>query len=171
MCARTRTSTTSNNDRSALLWCGEQHRSDHDSRDVVPEVESQRQDRKRDCLESRRCGHHSGRRAKCPCGLGGRPLARHRSSATAKASWTASSATSMSPKRRASTATAHPYSLRNIRSISLAATLGVSVLNPRLHLARASPRWEEWWPARASNPTRAPRPGRLPDDGETAAGP
>ena len=43
-----------------------------------------------------------------PPGLGGTPVAGHRSTATAKASWTASSARSISPKRRTRVATARP---------------------------------------------------------------
>ncbi len=57
-----------------------------------------------------------------PAGLGGRPSRGQRSSAAAKASWTASSATSMSPKTRTRTATARPYSCRKTRSISSAVT-------------------------------------------------
>ena len=45
-----------------------------------------------------------------PPGFGGRPDAGHRSLATTKASWTASSAMSMSPKRRTSVATQRPDS-------------------------------------------------------------
>src|SRR5262245_53437018 len=52
-----------------------------------------------------------------PAGLGGTPVEGHRCTATAKASWTASSARSMSPKCRTRTATARPYSSRNTRSI------------------------------------------------------
>src|SRR3984893_1421869 len=53
-----------------------------------------------------------------PAGLGGTPMDGQRCTATAKASWTASSARSMSPKTRRSTATARPYCSRNICSIS-----------------------------------------------------
>src|SRR5690349_10464810 len=53
-----------------------------------------------------------------PAGLGGRPLSGQRLTASAKASWTASSAASMSPKTRTRTATARPYSARKTRSIS-----------------------------------------------------
>src|SRR5450631_243682 len=53
-----------------------------------------------------------------PAGLGGAPAAGHRSSAVVNASWTASSATSISPKMRTRTATARPYSSRNTRSMS-----------------------------------------------------
>src|SRR5437764_15433918 len=51
-------------------------------------------------------------------GLGGRPDTGHRSSATAKASWTASSAMSMSPKRRTRVATLRPDSARKIAAMS-----------------------------------------------------
>ena len=45
-----------------------------------------------------------------PAGLGGSPLDGHRCTAAVNASWTASSATSISPKTRTRTATARPYS-------------------------------------------------------------
>ncbi len=45
-----------------------------------------------------------------PAGLGGTPLVGHFSSATRNASWTASSATPMSPQRRTRVATALPDS-------------------------------------------------------------
>ena len=45
-------------------------------------------------------------------GFGGRPAAGHRSTATANASWTASSARSMSPRTRTRVATHRPYSCR-----------------------------------------------------------
>src|SRR5207302_7012915 len=51
-------------------------------------------------------------------GFGGRPAAGHRSTATAKASWTASSAMSMSPKRRTRVATLRPDSARKIAAMS-----------------------------------------------------
>jgi hypothetical protein len=47
-----------------------------------------------------------------PAGLGGRPVSGQRRTASANASWTASSATSRSPKARASTDTARPNSSR-----------------------------------------------------------
>src|SRR5262245_45062598 len=53
-----------------------------------------------------------------PAGLGGGPVSGQRSTAAVNASWTASSATSMSPKTRTRTATARPYSSRNTRPIS-----------------------------------------------------
>jgi hypothetical protein len=61
-----------------------------------------------------------------PAGLGGSPAAGQRSTATVNASWTASSAASMSPNWRTSTATARPYSSRKIRSISAASSSGMS---------------------------------------------
>src|SRR5262245_33240713 len=54
-----------------------------------------------------------------PGGLGGIPLDGHRSRAAVNASWTDSSAMSMSPKTRISEATALPYSRRKICSTSL----------------------------------------------------
>src|SRR5947209_13409742 len=53
-----------------------------------------------------------------PAGLGGRPVTGHRWRATTNASWTASSAMSISPKRRIRVATALPDSCRNTCSIS-----------------------------------------------------
>ena len=53
-----------------------------------------------------------------PAGLGGSPAVGQRCTAAANASWTASSARSMSPRRRTRTATARPYSARKTRSIS-----------------------------------------------------
>ena len=61
-----------------------------------------------------------------PAGLGGSPVTGQRSRAVVKASWTASSARSMSPQVRTSTATARPYSARNTRSIAAAET-GVAI--------------------------------------------
>src|SRR5512132_1764482 len=59
-----------------------------------------------------------------PAGLGGGPVAGQRCTAAANASWTASSATSMSPKVPTRTDTARPYSARNTRSTSAAARAG-----------------------------------------------
>src|SRR5260370_3992719 len=59
-----------------------------------------------------------------PAGLGGIRVDGHRETATANASWTASSARSMSPKALTRTATARPYSSRNTRSISDPSTTG-----------------------------------------------
>src|ERR1700736_4669097 len=56
-----------------------------------------------------------------PPGLGGRPSDGHRSTATANASWTASSARSMSPKTRTRGATARPELSRKIRATALPA--------------------------------------------------
>ncbi len=53
-----------------------------------------------------------------PPGFGGVPSTGHFSRATRSASLAASSATSMSPKRRTSEATTRPYSSRKIRSIA-----------------------------------------------------
>ena len=61
-----------------------------------------------------------------PAGLGGGPVLGHRSRAVANASWTASSATSMSPNVRTRTATARPCSSRKTRSMS--AVVAVAVL-------------------------------------------
>src|SRR5579859_623676 len=62
-----------------------------------------------------------------PAGLGGSPADGHRLAASANASWTASSAVSMSPKTRVRTATARPYSSRKTRSMSVRAGKGTSV--------------------------------------------
>src|SRR2546430_16638629 len=61
-------------------------------------------------------------------GLGGRPAAGQRSTAMAKASWTASSAMSMSPKRRTRVAVDRPDSDRKIAAMSTAgSTVGPTV--------------------------------------------
>src|SRR5919197_5054761 len=52
-----------------------------------------------------------------PAGLGGSPAVGHFWTATVNASWMASSARSMSPRRRTRLATARPYSSRNIGPI------------------------------------------------------
>src|SRR5258708_4347882 len=71
-----------------------------------------------------------------PAGLGGSPVDGHRCTAMVNASWTASSASSMSPKARTRTATARPYSSRNTRSMSAASTAGTrSVLRNVLERA------------------------------------
>src|SRR6185437_1353368 len=62
-----------------------------------------------------------------PAGLGGSPAEGHRCTAEANASWTASSAMSMSPKARIKTATARPCSSRKTRSISATRRSGMSV--------------------------------------------
>src|SRR5215813_6081047 len=49
-------------------------------------------------------------------GLGGRPSDGHLATATANASWTASSAASMSPRKRIRVATQRPYSRRKTAS-------------------------------------------------------
>src|SRR5262245_26485816 len=98
-----------------------------------------------------------------PAGLGGTPVEGQRCTAVANASCTASSATSMSPKMRISTATARPYSSRKVRAMS------VAVFIERPHLDRET--------ALAIKADRARKPaaplergveiGRL-DDGEAA---
>src|SRR5688500_16962975 len=77
------------------------------------------------CLASRRDSRRMRSIALLPAvvvshapGLGGKPSTGHRSTAVRRASLTASSATSRSPKRRASEATTRPCSSRTIRSIS-----------------------------------------------------
>ena len=59
-----------------------------------------------------------------PPGFGGRPAMGHFRRARAKASWTASSARSMSPKMRIRVATDRPDSSRKIRPISASSTTG-----------------------------------------------
>ena len=70
------------------------------------------------CLPSRAASRRSRSMARLravvmihPAGLGGSPADGHRLAASANASWTASSAMSMSPKTRVRTATARPYSV------------------------------------------------------------
>src|SRR5262245_11138282 len=65
-----------------------------------------------------------------PAGLGGSPVDGHRCTAAANASWTASSATSMSPNVRTRTATARPYSFRKTRSISMSDPGGFAPPDP-----------------------------------------
>src|SRR3989337_934658 len=62
-----------------------------------------------------------------PAGLGGMPPVRHRSMATTNASWTASSASVMSPKPRIRGATAWPYTSRNTRSTSVVSRWAATV--------------------------------------------
>src|SRR6266702_6783858 len=86
-----------------------------------------------------------------PAGLGGIPADGHRAVATVNASWTDSSAMSISPNTRTRTATARPYSSRKTRSIALASTAGTAASVPgflleRPHLDRLG--------------TRLARPGR-----------
>src|SRR3954468_18461011 len=75
-----------------------------------------------------------------PPGFGGAPSAGQRSDAIANASWTASSATSMSPKRRTRVATAWPDSSRKTCSIVTAAAgtagLLLGLVLERAHLDR-----------------------------------
>src|SRR6476660_8243197 len=73
-----------------------------------------------------------------PPGLGGTPVSGHRSVATTNASWTISSAMSMSPKRRTRVATTRPDSSRKIRSSSGASMAGTdrSLVLERTHLDR-----------------------------------
>src|SRR4029079_4531505 len=71
-----------------------------------------------------------------PAGLGGTPDWGHRAIAIVKASWTASSATSMSPKCRTRTDTARPYSSRKTRSTSGVAEGAVSGVRLSLSLKR-----------------------------------
>src|SRR3954470_4239218 len=67
-----------------------------------------------------------------PPGLGGTPASAQRCTAMTNASWTASSARSMSPKRRTSVATARPNSARKVCSTadtSVAGTVGPLLLH------------------------------------------
>src|ERR1022692_534554 len=70
-----------------------------------------------------------------PPGLGGRPVSGHFCTATTKASWTASSASSMSPRRRTSVATARPYSSRNTPAMAEASKGGCVMSAARVLLA------------------------------------
>src|SRR2546425_228191 len=67
-----------------------------------------------------------------PPGLGGSPSPGHLRSATANASCTASSATSMSPKTRIRAATDRPDSSRKIRPTSAPSSLGAASTSPTL---------------------------------------
>src|SRR5215472_5153130 len=76
-----------------------------------------------------------------PAGLGGIPAVGHRWTATVNASWTDSSAMSMSPNTRTRTATDRPYSARKTRSIAVASMAGtgpsvLGLLLERAHLDR-----------------------------------
>src|SRR5580704_6968648 len=89
------------------------------------------------CLSARAASRRSRSMARLravvmihPAGLGGRPASGHRRAASANASWTASSAVSMSPKTRVRTATARPYSSRKTPSMS--ASAGPGTLSPFL---------------------------------------
>src|SRR5438132_12572510 len=62
-----------------------------------------------------------------PPGLGGRPSPGHLCRAAANASWTASSAASMSPKARMRDATDLPYSSRKIRLTTVPPTVNPAV--------------------------------------------
>src|SRR5262245_60084386 len=61
-----------------------------------------------------------------PPGLGGTPSTGHRSLATRNASWTASSATSMLPKRRTRVATTRPDSSRKTLASAVVSTAGTA---------------------------------------------
>ena len=74
-----------------------------------------------------------------PPGFGGSPVSGHRSLATRNASWTISSAMSMSPKRRTRVATTLPDSSRKIRSRSVARRPARSV-RTRARLGTGAPR-------------------------------
>src|SRR5580700_6151425 len=89
------------------------------------------------CLSARAASRRSRSMARLravvmihPAGLGGSPASGHRRAASANASWTASSAVSMSPKTRVRTATARPYSSRKTPSMS--ASAGPGTLSPCL---------------------------------------
>ena len=98
-----------------------------------------------------------------PAGLGGRPVRGQRSTATAKASWTASSARSMSPRRRTRTATARAYSRRNTSEIAAGGRSATALVRLPRRRRTGAPRPAAAVPLRpACAPTRAPRPGRAP---------
>src|SRR5215211_7920144 len=103
-----------------------------------------------------------------PAGLWGRPADGQRCTAAANASWTASSATSMSPKTPTRTATARPYSWRKTRSISAAGRAGTPASVPGPVLERPDLDGEG---GRLGQPA-APGQGGVqvgrPDDGEAA---
>src|SRR5438067_6771808 len=72
-----------------------------------------------------------------PAGLGGVPVSGQRCNAMTNASWTASSAMSMSPKRRTRVATARPDSCRKTSPISVPSGTAVTLSGLRLLLERA----------------------------------
>ena len=80
-----------------------------------------------------------------PAGLSGTPSVGHRCTAAAKASWTASSASVMSPNMRISVATAWPCASRNARSTSSIHRLpqwpGASWRRPVARKGRTSMSW------------------------------
>src|SRR5579884_882335 len=84
-------------------------------------------------------------------GLGGTPLRGQRSSATAKASWMASSAASKSPKERISAAATRPYSSRKTASTAARAAAAVIPSRARKLARRTNHRWT----------TKPPPPGFL----------
>lgn len=92
-------------------------------------------------------------------GLGGSPSTGHLATATVNASWTASSAMSMSPKNRISVATHRPHSRRKTASTSALMPWRVPwAVRGRRTGSRPAP-GRRRWPAGSR---RAPRPGRRP---------
>ena len=82
-----------------------------------------------------------------PPGLGGLPATGQRSAATTNASWTASSARSMSPKRRIRVATTLPRSSRKMRSSAVDATV-----------TAAQPSGSSWKGRTSTSPRQASAP-------------
>jgi hypothetical protein len=82
------------------------------------------------------------------------PLLGHLTSAIAKASCTASSASEMSPRKRESTATLRPYSRRKIVSIS-----AFSRSAPQTGV----PQWAWSWRLLVFEPITAPHRGPVPE--------
>src|SRR5215469_8901 len=72
-------------------------------------------------------------------GLGGWPSDGHLAAATANASWTASSAASMSPRKRIRAATQRPYSRRKTSSMVTAKSPMAVARLPSLLLGRVFP--------------------------------
>src|SRR5215469_17258979 len=72
-------------------------------------------------------------------GLGGSPPEDHLAAATVNASWTASSAASMSPRKRIRVATQRPYSRRNTASTVTAREPMATGRMRSLRLGRVSP--------------------------------
>ena len=92
-----------------------------------------------------------------PAGLAGSPAAGQRCTAAVNASWTASSASPMSPSRRTRTDTARPYSARKICSISASDGALIGRAAPR---SAAGPRRRPCGSTPARRPD--PRPGSPP---------
>ena len=102
-----------------------------------------------------------------PAGLGGTPSAGQRCTAATKASCTASSAASMSPRRRTRTATARPYCSRKT-PLDLPRRARPVVEPVRRTAGRAAPRSGAWSPGGPPAPLERGVQVRHVDDREAA---